>query len=74
MVADKPLCSQCESVKLLQAEVRGILWWLSCIPQGCGGSEVGGHVGSLGQAGGKDLWSLVGVEGAGSWPQGLGVP
>ncbi|XP_030914002.1 voltage-dependent calcium channel subunit alpha-2/delta-2 isoform X4 [Geospiza fortis] len=25
VVADKPLCSQCESVKLLQAEVRGIL-------------------------------------------------
>lgn len=27
VVADKPLCSQCESIKLLQAEVRGILWW-----------------------------------------------
>lgn len=25
VVADKPICSQCESVKLLQAEIRGIL-------------------------------------------------
>lgn len=35
VVADKPLCSQCESVKLLQAEVRGILW-------GAGGGSAGG--------------------------------
>lgn len=52
VVADKPLCSQCESIKLMQAEVRGILWWPSSIPLGCGGGGVdaAGLVRGLGAA------------------------
>ncbi|RLV94415.1 hypothetical protein DV515_00013113, partial [Chloebia gouldiae] len=68
VVADKPLCSQCESVKLLQAEVRGILHCLSCIPPECGGSEVGGRVRSVGQAGGQGP-----VEFGGSWSMARGA-
>lgn len=79
VVADKPLCSQCESVKLLQAEVRGILWWPGCVPWGCDGRRVGGQAGAVGQGrgagscGGRQGWREP-ARGQRGWGWPWGVP